>query len=222
MGDHVDIDHTGLTGVGGSVATDAIFDAKGDIPVGTGANTSAKRTVGANGTVLTADSAETTGVKWATAGTGQGLKDFAFASRTSGTITVNGTSWANLDTGLDLAITAATGDIIQVGISAAWNSEAVNAGLDVVSLVSAAPVNSLATGATPSDSNHGIAGWFGGSGVVATPGSSVMYTLQSGDISGGTVTLRLRVRTLTAANKTLNATAPLPLAWWAKNLGAAL
>lgn len=66
MADHSDIDHTGLTGAGGSVATDAIFDAKGDIPVGTGANTSAKRTVGANGTVLTADSAETTGVKWAT------------------------------------------------------------------------------------------------------------------------------------------------------------
>ena len=33
----------------GSVATDAIYDAKGDLPVGTGANTAAKLTVGANG-----------------------------------------------------------------------------------------------------------------------------------------------------------------------------
>lgn len=55
---------------GGSVATDAIFDAKGDLPVGTGANTSAKLTVGSNGFVLVADSGEATGLKWAAAGTG--------------------------------------------------------------------------------------------------------------------------------------------------------
>lgn len=52
-------------GGGGSVATDTIFDAKGDLPAGTGANTSAKRTVGANGTYLKANSAETTGMEWA-------------------------------------------------------------------------------------------------------------------------------------------------------------
>jgi len=49
----------------------ALFDAKGDLPVGTGADTAAKLTVGTNGQVLTADSAEPTGLKWATvAGTG--------------------------------------------------------------------------------------------------------------------------------------------------------
>lgn len=52
-------------GGGGSVATDAIFDAKGDLPVGTGANTAAKITVGANDTMLMAASGEATGVKWA-------------------------------------------------------------------------------------------------------------------------------------------------------------
>lgn len=55
-------------GGGGSVATDAIFDAKGDLPVGTGADTAARLPVGTNGQVLTADSAETTGLKWATPG----------------------------------------------------------------------------------------------------------------------------------------------------------
>lgn len=45
--DHADIDHTGLTGVGGSVATDAIWDAAGDLAVGSGANTAAKLSIGA-------------------------------------------------------------------------------------------------------------------------------------------------------------------------------
>lgn len=51
-------------GGGGSVATDAIWDAKGDLAAGTGANTAAKLTVGADDTILMADSGETTGLKW--------------------------------------------------------------------------------------------------------------------------------------------------------------
>lgn len=40
------------------------FDAKGDLIVGTGADTFAKRTVGSNETRLVADSVESTGIKW--------------------------------------------------------------------------------------------------------------------------------------------------------------
>lgn len=53
-------------GAGGSVATDAIWDAKGDLAVGTGANTAAKLTVGTNGKALIAASGEATGLKWGT------------------------------------------------------------------------------------------------------------------------------------------------------------
>ena len=56
------------TGGSGDVATDTIWDAKGDLAVGTGANTASKLTVGTNDYVLTADSGEATGVKWAAAG----------------------------------------------------------------------------------------------------------------------------------------------------------
>lgn len=49
---------------GGSVATDAIFDAKGDLAVGTGADTASRLAIGANGKVLVADSAQSTGAKW--------------------------------------------------------------------------------------------------------------------------------------------------------------
>ena len=46
------------------------FDAKGDLVVGTGADTFAKLTVGTNGHTLVADSSETTGLKWAAASGG--------------------------------------------------------------------------------------------------------------------------------------------------------
>jgi hypothetical protein len=70
---------TGISGGGtsgdvtitNSMAT--AIDAKGDLIGGTGADTFSRLAVGANGTVLTADSAETTGMKWAAAGGGGAL-----------------------------------------------------------------------------------------------------------------------------------------------------
>lgn len=50
MVQHNTIDHTGVPGVSsGSVATDAIWDAAGDLAVGTGANTAARVAIGAAG-----------------------------------------------------------------------------------------------------------------------------------------------------------------------------
>jgi hypothetical protein len=46
------------------VATDAIWDTKGDLAVGTGANTAAKLAAGTNGYHLVAASGEATGLKW--------------------------------------------------------------------------------------------------------------------------------------------------------------
>ncbi len=69
-----------LGGGGGSVATDVIFDAKGDLPVGTAADTSARLAVGTNGQVLTADSTTATGVKWAAAGGGALPANFSDSS----------------------------------------------------------------------------------------------------------------------------------------------
>lgn len=54
-----------IGGGGGSVAADTIWDAKGDLAGGTGANTAARLPIGADTYVLTADSAEATGMKWA-------------------------------------------------------------------------------------------------------------------------------------------------------------
>jgi hypothetical protein len=47
---------------------ESLIDAKGDLIAGTAADTAARLAVGTNGFVLTADSAETTGLKWAAGG----------------------------------------------------------------------------------------------------------------------------------------------------------
>jgi hypothetical protein len=56
-------DHVHAGGAG-DVATDTIWDAKGDLAVGTGANAAAKLTVGADGRYLKAASGEATGLIW--------------------------------------------------------------------------------------------------------------------------------------------------------------
>ena len=62
---------SGTVTVTNSMAT--AIDAKGDLVPGTGADTFARLAVGANGTILTADSAEATGLKWATPAAGGGI-----------------------------------------------------------------------------------------------------------------------------------------------------
>jgi hypothetical protein len=63
------IDTTVFNNAGAAIAK-TIVDAKGDIIAATAADTVARLAVGANNTVLTADSSTATGLKWATAAAG--------------------------------------------------------------------------------------------------------------------------------------------------------
>jgi hypothetical protein len=88
-----DLDFTWATDASGIPAT--IFDAKGDIIAASAADTAARLAVGANGTVLTADSGETTGIKWATPAAASQtwtLLNTGGTSLTGGTVTVSGIS----------------------------------------------------------------------------------------------------------------------------------
>ena len=78
---------SGTVTVTNSMAT--AIDAKGDLVAGTGADTFAKLTVGANNTVLTADSAEATGLKWATPAAGGGMTLISTTAMTGSSITLS-------------------------------------------------------------------------------------------------------------------------------------
>ena len=80
----------------------AIVDAKGDLISATAADTPARLAVGANGTVLTADSAEATGLKWAAPAGGGKVLQVVQDTDTSGFSTASTTYQ---DTGLSVTIT---------------------------------------------------------------------------------------------------------------------
>jgi hypothetical protein len=93
---------TGISGGGSSgdvTITNSMataIDAKGDLVVGTGSDTFSRLAVGANDTILTADSSTATGLKWASAGAA--AQNFALISSTSlsgGTTTISGISGKN-------------------------------------------------------------------------------------------------------------------------------
>lgn len=69
-----------------------ILDAKGDLISATAADTPARLAVGANGTVLTADSSEATGLKWATPATTKSFSLLGTATLSSTTTTISGLS----------------------------------------------------------------------------------------------------------------------------------
>jgi|TARA_R110000824_G_C15078910_1_gene664195 hypothetical protein len=86
---------SGLAGGGstGAITLTVDTDAKGDLIVGTGADTATKLTAGTNTHVLTADSSTTSGLSWAAPTTGDitGVTAGTAISGggTTGTVTVN-------------------------------------------------------------------------------------------------------------------------------------
>jgi hypothetical protein len=87
-----------------------IVDAKGDIIAATAADTPARLAVGANDTVLTADSSTATGLKWATASGGKVLQS---VQATTSTDTSNSTStYADSTLTVNITPTLATSKIL--------------------------------------------------------------------------------------------------------------
>lgn len=104
---------SGLAGGGssGTVTLSLDVDAKGDLLVGTTADTVAKVTVGGNNTILTADSAQASGVKWTS----------TITSPTIVTPDVTGGVVDQLQEDWNVSATAATGTVnLDVKTASAW------------------------------------------------------------------------------------------------------
>ena len=116
-----------------SAINPTIVDAKGDIIAATAADTVSKLTVGANDTVLTADSAQATGLKWATPVSG-GMTLLSTTSLSGATTTVSiGSGYTDLavivndvtnDTANGLFRMAINGDSTNVFTIGIWSNGA--------------------------------------------------------------------------------------------------
>jgi hypothetical protein len=97
-----DLDFSWVAQDDSNAIQNAIVDAKGDLITATAADTPARLAVGTNGHVLTADSAEATGIKWAAPAAGGKVLQVVQATNST---QVNVTSTTYTDTGLSLSIT---------------------------------------------------------------------------------------------------------------------
>ncbi len=93
--------------------------AKGDLVAGSATNDAAVLTVGANDTVLTADSSTATGLKWATPASSSPASNFASVSTRQST---SSTTYTNLTTS-GPAVTLTTGTKVLVIVSAAIDDD---------------------------------------------------------------------------------------------------
>jgi hypothetical protein len=123
----------------------AIVDAKGDLIAATAADTPARLAIGANGTILTADSSEATGMKWAAAAGGGKILQVVYANSTTSTSIGSATF---TDTTLSATITPSSASskvlimvqqIFQNSRSAAQTSIASRILRDSTSIYSPAP-----------------------------------------------------------------------------------
>lgn len=133
---------------------------------------------------------------------------------TGGNISLTSTAWAQVPSLPTIELPARAGDWIEVGLSGVMGTQVRDANFDLGTFVSSTLVNRVGGG------TNGLVGWYcqGLSGVANTVQGSVLYELQSGDVSGGMVDLRI-MYAVSASTKTFQATSGAPAIWWAKNLG---
>ena len=184
---------TGISG-GGTSGTVTItnsmataIDAKGDLIVGTGADTFSRLAVGTNGYTIVADSAETTGLKWAAASSGA-VAQVKSTTKTD-TFTMSSQTYADI-TGLSVSITpTSASNKILIIASVNFNGDAgvSGAGARLMRGSTAIGIGDTASSRTPATSG-GVQG-----ADDDYPGSSSLTFLDSPATTSAT-TYKVQVR----------------------------
>jgi hypothetical protein len=191
---------------------------KGDLYVATASATVARVGVGSNGDVLTADSAETAGVKWAAPSGGGGASIVTTHGYvTSGNITPQNTggAWQLLTGGPTFSIAAAVDDEICFEW-AGLTERNLSTFYDLAVIVSAAAVlyASSGTGTAAVEGDHGyypdVPSFLGHAGPF-------VFTATSDHISGGNITIGFATKS--GGSGQLFASASFPLRYRLVNYG---
>lgn len=150
----------------------------------------------------------------------QRSRGFKSATITSGDFTLSSATFIDLATTADITLLAQVGDVLEVIpaflVSNATASTAMQ--FDAQTRVSAAGVNTVSGGLA-----DGVPAWRlqpQVSAQITAVVGSWPYTIVSGDLSSGTVTLRMRYRANNTNVTTVSADATnRKFLWWVKNLG---
>lgn len=173
----------------------------------------------ARGKENTAAAAHANGAKIYSALTKRDVLYFDKKSRMTTSLTISNTVWTNVDTGMDITLKADVGDWIEVNASGIWDNQGNDAYMDVVSVVGGTPINSWGQGGAIRTDDQGIVAWRGTSTQYGVIGGAIAKQIVAGDLSGGTVLLRLRMRGSSVSSHVLFTTQQIPFHWHAKNLG---
>lgn len=150
---------------------------------------------------------------------------FASYRYNTANVTLTGTTsystLTTIGTAADLTLNASTGDVIEFIPNFIVDSSAVDMGFDVVTVVGGVVTNSFfKNGAAPAAASNFLqSGYYCIGGNYTQVTGSIFYTLQAGDISSGTVTVRLRYAMSSATNRTIYCSSTAMFALFARNLG---
>lgn len=182
---------------------------KGDLYAATASATTTRLPAGTNGHVLVADSAQSAGLKYAPRIT------IVEERIVSGDTTLPNTSgaWQALS-GFDLSLAAAEGDYIDTTVHA-MRSVVGTGFIDLAISVGGSIVRYLATG-TSTPGLEGSPGFYAVNGFLPLAGPRG-FVVQSGDLSGGTVTVIVAVKAAGAG--TLFSSSNYPFYWRLANWG---
>jgi hypothetical protein len=190
--------------------------AKGDLLAATGASAITRLPVGTNGQLVTADSTQAAGVKWATPAPAATIPKVRYAWITTGDTLLPNTAnaWQVL-AGFELDLPTVTGEHVELGFSGMRNANA-SAFLDIGVLVGTTIVRYLSTG-TNLPALEGDPAFYQTSANFIGHANPRSFNAASGDIDGANVRFVVVVKAGGAG--TLYSSTNYPFYWRAINWG---